>query len=303
MEYKKGMIPSFGGVIIEDRETDWKIGGASSIPYEIVMPSGDWIKWYSIYERQKKKTETMSCVTFSAHNGNEAQMNFMSNTGVMTSEAIKFFIENGYLVNGQFNFSDRFTAIMSGTTPEGNSCQNVWDSIRKDGLLPEADCPFTDSMTSAQYFKNDISQAQKDKAKRVLDYINVAYEWVIQNSVTALAQWEKDEIAKALKQAPLQLITPVCKWDKTPAPCGNINCQHATSESSISQAGYPIVDTYDPFEKVLSPDYVIRYAQKGVVILNDKYKSKTMIVDEAKLEQIYQELLLGSASDDPEAKK
>jgi hypothetical protein len=280
VELGKEQEPVFGGVIIEDRSTDFIAGGASGIAYEVTNPIGDWRKWKSNSEKQKKKTETSSCVTFSGDNTLEPQLNKMVAEGKFTDEAIKFFIDNGYLKNGQFNFTERFNAILSGTTQDGNSCQNVWDSFRKCekgvGLLPEADCPFTDTMTTAQYFKNDITQAQREKAKKIWEYITIQYEWVIQNNVTSLMDWEVDKIREALKQAPLQLITPVCNWDETPTPCGNLNCQHATALYYADDNGFYIEDTYVPFAKMLSRDYIIRYVLKGVVTINDKYKKQNM---------------------------
>jgi hypothetical protein len=266
-----------GGVIEEIRETDFIAG---TIPYEVVCE--DWKPYLPNPERQKRANwDTMSCVTFSALNVLETQLNFMLATGQIEKWAVEQLIEMGYIVDGQFNFSERFTAVMSGTTDMGNSLQNVWDSIRHDGLLPERDCPYTDTMTKAQYFKKDFTAAQIEKAKlmaSVLEdgseskFISIQYGWVITNSFR-LVEWEFDEVKANLKQCPLQFVTPTSNWGKTPCTPNENETQgsHATMNWKTVEI-YDIEDHYLPFLKQLSRDYYIRYAMKAVVTLNQSIK-------------------------------
>ena len=50
-----------------------------------------------------------NCVSYSALNIIETQLNYMVLNGFISKEAIKFFSDNGYLKDGHFNFSDRKT--------------------------------------------------------------------------------------------------------------------------------------------------------------------------------------------------
>lgn len=279
-----------GGVIEEVRDTDYIAG---TIPYQVVCE--DWKPYLPNPERQKRSSwDTMSCVTFSALNVLETQLNFFLADGKIADKEVEELIDLGYIVDGQFNFSERFTAVMSGTTDQGNSLQNVWDSIRHDGLLPEKDCPYTDTMTKAQYFRNDFTQEQKDKAKKILEYIEIRYEWLITNNVTSLADWEVESVRNALRQSPLQFTSPVCNWDETPTPCGKVASEHATMSWRADDT-FAIMDHYVPFIKYLSRDYIIRYAMKAVATLKDNQEN--MIVDEAKLNQIYNEILFRDFDD------
>jgi hypothetical protein len=274
------------GVIEEVRDTDFVAG---TIPYEVVCE--DWRPYLPNPEKQKRgRWDTMSCVTFSALNVLETQLNFMLATGKIAPFAVERLIEMGYIVDGQFNFSERFTAVMSGTTDQGNSLQNVWDSIRHDGLLPERDCPYTDTMTKTQYFANNFTEDNKTKAKSFLGYIDIAYEWLIVNSF-ALVDWEVESIKKALKQSPLQFVTPVSNWNKnpcTPNPKETTGV-HATMNWKTVNF-YDIEDHYDPFLKQLSGDYMIRYAMKAVATLNDNIKAEmtnTKFVKDTNSDTVY----------------
>lgn len=258
------------GVIEEVRETDFIKG---TIPYEVICE--DWKPYLPNPERQRRANwDTMSCVTFSALNVLETQLNFFLATGKIADFAVEQLIELGYIVDGQFNFSERFTAVMSGTTDQGNSLQNVWDSIRHDGLLPEKDCPYTDTMTQAQYFKNNFTQAEKNKAKLILNYIDIMYEWLVTNSFR-LADWEFEDVKKALKQAPLQFVTPTSNWNKIPCTPEESQTQgtHATMNWK-TETLYDIEDHYVEFLKKLSRYYMIRYAMKSVVFLKDNIKKE-----------------------------
>src|SRR3972149_4039603 len=104
------------GVILGTRSTDWLVG---AIQYEERNPSGDWTSCLPPGEWQKDlqtHVDTMACVSFSALNSIEVQEKF--------------------LTGKQVDYSDRFTATMSGTTSQGNYLWKVADSLRKDGLVP-----------------------------------------------------------------------------------------------------------------------------------------------------------------------
>jgi zinc D-Ala-D-Ala carboxypeptidase len=177
--------------------TDY-ITGASPLAWEGVNPSGDWRPYLPLEEKQHNFSfDTMSCTTFSALNVIETFVNFLMEKGKITSAQIGELAELGFLQNGKFNCSDRFTAIMSGTMPNGNYFQNVLDSIRKDGLLPEKDFPFTGKTWAEYHDKSKITQTMKDKAKRVLEILEIAYEWC---PVTDTGT----EFFDAFKQSPVQ---------------------------------------------------------------------------------------------------
>ncbi len=160
------------GIILGQREEDWIAG---TIPHEERNPLGDWRPYLPPGEWQANhQVDTMACVTFSALNCLETQMKFYNVT---------------------MNLSDRFTAKMSNTTPQGNYLYRVADSIRKDGVLPEHHWPAPQQFSWDSYYA-DIPQSVKDLSQK----IDVRYEFVSDHS--------KESLKHQLKHAPLQVVIP-----------------------------------------------------------------------------------------------
>lgn len=230
------------GFLFKLEPTDF-IAGASPLVTPEIMPSGDWRDFKPNEERQYKPFtfDTMSCTTFSALNTIETWVNYCIENDKFTVGQIETMNKLGFFADGKFNASDRFTAIMSGTMPQGNYFQNVWDSIRRDGLLPEAELPFDPTLkTWSEYHnKNVITQEMKDTAKKILEILEFSYEWC------SLSLETSSLIAPALKQAPLQGAIP----------------EQATHAIEILEKEW-YFDTYPPFVKKLP---AVRYSLKAFV--------------------------------------
>jgi len=89
--------------------------GLGAVPFEVLQPDGQWTDYLPEYEYQNIGLEKMSCVTFSLLNCLE----------ILSIRKYK----------AQFDFNDRFTAVMSGTTFTGNSLYKVFQSVLKDGVV------------------------------------------------------------------------------------------------------------------------------------------------------------------------
>lgn len=158
------------GVIIEKRPTDF-VGG--TLPYEVLNPSGDWTAYLPAPENQfTHHTDSQACVTFSILNTIETQYKFFTGR--------------------EINFSDRFIAKLSGTTPQGNSVQNVMKAIKTYGLVLESDWPTDFEFNWDEYYA-EIPQSVKDKAIKV----DCAYEF--------FSPVESD-LLREMKHAPLEII-------------------------------------------------------------------------------------------------
>lgn len=234
------------GLLIKQDTKDYLLG-ASPIVHEDIMPSRDWRPYLPSREKQSYTFDTFCCTTFSALNVIETQLNFLMNKIPVTK--VKELNDLGFIVNGEINLSDRFTAIMSGTTPQGNYFQSVWDSIRKDGLLPEKDLPFGGKNQAEYLDKNKITEAMKLKAKKILDIFEFFYEqsYFLPDGLG---------LSEAIKHAPLQGAVPIPGSHAVLLPTPNF-----------------IFDTYEPFlyERTLP----LHYFLKGVVKLKKqemKYK-------------------------------
>lgn len=242
--------------------TDYIAGEETGIVYREI--TNDWTPYLPDDEKQRlKKFDTSACVTFSAFNTIEAQINWLIRHE-LRKEQIDKLEELGFLDgNYRINISDRFTAKMSGTTKQGNYQTNVADSIRKDGFVPEKDWKADDKMTWDEYYA-EIPQEIKDKAKKVLEIFEIKYEWVIKPDYQPHI---KDILEFHVKQAPCQIAAPICpKWsapDVVPT-CPLINPVHATTIYGVKDRFFNL-DHYVPFRKQLALDYPIPWSLKIVV--------------------------------------
>lgn len=258
------------GVInpVKISETDYIAG---DIKYKIVNHLGDWTKYLTVGEKQHSLYfDTMGCVSFSFLNTIEIQFKYMLDNGLIPAGHIKFLEDNGYLVDGEVNLSDRHLAKESGTTRRGNFLVKVADTGRNKGLLPEKDWLYPITQRTPifdwdDYYK-EIPQELKDKALKFLDYFEIKYEWISLSYDLAT----NDEIKKHLKHTPLQLAAPVCPTvNGVKEECGKNTATHATTIYDIGDYIYQF-DHYDPFKKRLSLNYYTPWILKNILIIKDK---------------------------------
>lgn len=242
------------GFLYKLNPTDY-ITGSSPIVWESLNNTADWRDYLPAEEKQHNFSfDTMSCTTFSALNVIETLVNFLIAQKKLDDTKLK---ELGCIKNGKAEFSDRFTAIMSGTMRNGNYFQSVMDSVRRDGLLPEADLPFGGNTWDEYHDKTKITEAMKAKALKIKDILDFAYEWVVVSSTSI-------ELFEALKQSPIQVA---------------VTKQNPTHAIMLPKMDYEF-ETYKPYLRTRARD--IAYAMKIQVkpkalqaptpSLNRKYK-------------------------------
>ncbi len=186
------------GFLYKENPRDYRTG-SSPINWDVILSTGDWRPYVPSEEKQFNYSfDTMSCTTFSALNVIEHWVNYFIKEKKLSTTQLATLADLGFIENGKFNASDRFTAIMSDTMPNGNYFQNVMDSVRKDGLLAEKYFPFQGNSWAEYHDKTKISEAMKIKAKKILEVFDFAYEWVPVNSYGT-------DLADALKQSPVQV--------------------------------------------------------------------------------------------------
>ena len=276
-----------GLIYPKKRKMDYVAGAETAIKYEAF--TDDWRQFESKKEYQfvPGKYDTMSCTTFSAINSIEAQINRI----IQKDSVIKRKLEKlGYLNNGKFEANEWFTAVMSNTTTIGNSIQNVWDSIRKDGLLPNrwGYIPSDFDTLNEWLDKSGVTEAMKEHAKKFLNIFDVKYEWVF-----AGTQFNP-LLKRHVWQAPLTIAIGVCKTWNNPVVK---TCNWATSHHAINyvkQDDYHYIqDTYDPINKKLVKEYPIIWALKGVVTV--KKEEQIPELPNHKFDRV---MRLGERSDD-----
>ena len=251
-----GWLPEPNGI----RETDYVAGKASGIEFEDRVSDTNHTPYLPDEERQHiNGVETMSCVTFSALNDCEIGGNYLLAHNRFSDEARTFFLNHGYIVNGKFNFSDKFIAILSGTTKDGNYLTKVLDTIRTVGLIPESMLPAGNPKTFEEYHNPaQITQAMLDLGKESLKYLLVQYEWVY---IPEMAKGETidqlhSRIYTQMRQAPFQL-----------AKNG-----HATAlYMAVYKNKWGQFETYNPFRRELPWTTPLPYIMKIVVSPRSEY--------------------------------
>jgi len=231
------------GYIHEQRPTDFLAG---SLPFEERVKSSDWKDYLPEGEQQNNPFvfDTQSCVTFSLMNSVETQLAQMS----LSPAFKKFLRDNGYYKNGKINFSDKFIAILSGTTKNGNSYVRVADTIRAYGLIPDSVLPFKAETTWEQWHAaSQITPAMLELGQKFLKFASFGYEWVIENNSNGrIEAEEKKELERHLMHAPLNIAVP------KPA-----------THAILMPSYYKVFDSYSPFYK--DGTKKINYAFKFVV--------------------------------------
>ena len=226
------------GFIYESKRTDYVFGFNSPLKGTIINESGDWKEYKPSDEKQyaDAKFDTMSCVAFSFLNVIETQINYFIKHEKLTQFQLKIISDAGFLVSGKFNCSDRFNAILSGTTTRGNTFQKVGDSVRHDGLIPEQDFPFGGNNWSEYHNPYLITDGMKKKAKKIFEIFEFNYEWIAINKISG-----------ALKECPLGIAIP------SPNPSHAVELIESTH----------IFDTYPPYLYTIKTG--IGYAMKVIV--------------------------------------
>lgn len=257
MENNHGLIP--------DQSTDERdlfFGANDRVKHEHSVD--DWLPYYSVGELQHGTYfDTMSCVTFATLNIIEAKFNYLLKKELISSDSLNWLKEKGYIENGKFNFSDRFIASLSGTTQKGNNARNVWNAIRKYGLVPQHMCDWDRGRDAvyeerfAEWYRDpeNVSRETLDLGKEFLERFDILYERV-----------QKADYFEAVKHSPLLVFiaTSCPKEEDYQLACGN-TVNHAVSLPNANGEFLQLFDHYhknpngegqEKFLRKVSKDYL-----------------------------------------------
>ena len=286
---QKELIPVSAVKIAELKPTDWRIGGDSKLIYEVINKIADWFEYEPSDERQNRGMETMICTNEAGNNSWEVQLIYMIEHNLISEKAFNFLKNNGYLdENEKPNFSDKWVAILSGTSPSGNWVYKTPDTAREFGLIPESMLPFGNPKTWNDFFdKDQLTQEMYDMGKKFKEIFEIQYEVLVTAGRTKIQISE--EITKHLKQAPLTIAIPICPGysdGKIIQQCSK-NPVHAVLLINNLEEYRNIVDSYNPFMKQLAIDHNIPYLLKSIIFEKDKLNKNYMLVKTEQGPSIY----------------
>lgn len=138
---------------LKDQSSEDWLYGAQPLQSVAVIPKDSIDRYLPVGEIQQGSEDTMDCASRSPNNQLEIQLNWLFRNKKLASNAV-FLIDNGYVNNdGSVELSDAFTAILSGTTRQGNSLKAPLEAIRKYGCIPKSMLPLESWMTWDDYHK------------------------------------------------------------------------------------------------------------------------------------------------------
>lgn len=244
------------GVLLENRKPeDYVYGGpVQATVFRVVtdwnssLPDGEW--------QRSNYRDFLDCVTMSAVHDIESQINYDISQGKYKQEALDYFQSAGYMENGKFSASVRYSAKRNGTTHDGQYLSKAGNGLRHDGILPNKDWPIDPSMSWEEYYK-EIPQELIDKALKIYDYMELPeYHWV-----------DPYNIPSALLNAPVQVLIAMCDgWEaNTTVKACAAAASHCVLAYAEDDNGYQVLDHYVPFKKILASNYHIYGAMQYVV--------------------------------------
>jgi len=165
----------------EESSDDW-VFGAVSQPSLVSIPEAEREAWLPQGELQfSKLSDFMDCASRSPVNHFEGLFTYHY-THDMKPENKKWLEDSGYVKDNKVTFSDRFVAINSNTTKQGNSLKSPVEAIRKQGLIPKKLLPREDSMDFEAYHdKTKITQHMRTLGTDFIRRFEINYELVAQS--------------------------------------------------------------------------------------------------------------------------
>jgi hypothetical protein len=253
----------------EQSPEDWQFGALSQ-PGLANIPLSLRTKFLPLGELQRGLEDFSDCVTRGYHNILESQFTWLYQNG-MSEENRKWLLAKGFVTpQGRIEFSDRFTAILSGTTPQGNSMKAPAESIRKNGLIPKSMLPKQEGMTFAQYHdRAKITEEMLDIGRQFSHRFTINYEQVNRSHIK---EANKDDLLAVALHAwsfPENGIYP--RTDNTLNHC-----------VMLIQPEYEAFDNYteavNDYTKTLAPDYIFyEYAYRIFISAEKSYTEQVSL--------------------------
>ena len=144
----------------EIQEEDYVLGDGM-LAGEVLQLDGQWDAYLPDPEQQQRRgVETSNC------------------TGFNSLEPVEILLKRKY--GGTHNYSERALGIMNGTYPPGSDPHRVGETIRKQGLMPESELPFTENILTVDEYYNPkpLPESLLQRGKEWLFWYDFKHEYV-----------------------------------------------------------------------------------------------------------------------------
>lgn len=244
----------------EQDGSEWQFGAMS--PQGIVsVPLAERDQWLPVGETQfDALVDFNDCASRSPVNHLEALFTYHYNHA-MKPENKQWLYEEGYYMlhpdGDRIAFSDRFIAILSGTTHTGNSLKAPLEAVRTQGLVPKKLLPKEDWMSWDDYYDPaKITQPLKDLGQEFRRRFPINYEQVPRTLFADLLKSDMIGVAGYAWPVPANGVYP-----KTEGTFNHAFLLYALPAFQIfdNYLDWDKTDTKQiegDFTKTLAPDYV-----------------------------------------------
>ena len=214
---RKGFNPQLEEA--HQKDTDW-IFGASSPTCIALIPMHDRERYFPRGEVQRGRDDFMDCATRGPDEDLEAKFTWLYQNGLLDPADREWFDVKRYTVVREdightVEFSDRFNAILSGTTAVGNSMIAPIDSIHSHGLIPKSMLPSRPDMTLEEYLDpKAVTPQMRELGMQFLSRFSIYYERVLLKDFPAAIEQDMLVVAGYAWPKPKDGIYP--KTDNDP---------------------------------------------------------------------------------------
>jgi len=171
--------------IEEQSNKDWNFLAASSPEGLVKIPNGQRDLYLPRGEKQNIGEEKMDCASRAPNNILETDFNWLIKKNLISLPNLEWLKNNKYIINGEFEVSDAFITILSGTTRSGNSLKAPCLAIHDHGLVPKALLPQVNSFAD-HHNPQRITPQILDLGKRFKERFPINFERVVEKDYDAV---------------------------------------------------------------------------------------------------------------------
>lgn len=220
----------------------WWFGAEQAAKYQAIKPDGDWSDVAIEHESQLRNgLDIFGCTVVNTQNQIEKMEKFL------------FGVEK--------NYSDRFTYNAAEITPPGVNPEEVYESIRKKGMIEEKDLPWDETIKTLEQYSQPrpLPQNLLKKALEWKDKYIFRHRWLEKEPNGWIAA---QTILDALKQSPVCVAVRAWAFDGTKyVRLSEIDTHWTLIEGVYENGDWKCDDSYPPFKKRLDKNFGFKMAK------------------------------------------
>jgi hypothetical protein len=249
-------MDNVNGVLLGKQKTDWILGANSPLDLKVRVPSKNWKPYTSEHEIQvynvgyNDSYDTSLCTQYASTDVIEHIINWELMNDNVPLTIKNWLDQEGYLVNGRLEISERLGGANSDMTPSGTYLYKAADAIRNLGIVPQSKLPLAKNFND-NINPNLISEEIYALGRKSKEYIMINWNWV-----------DRSQVSEVLKDSPLIATVNFANGDGILSPTGRHN--HAIMVAGEESDHYVIDDSYWEQYKKYDKNFVDNFLQFSI---------------------------------------